>query len=161
MTDNESEKKKVSDLISTSRFAMLTTVDDLGKFVARPMTVQEREFDGDLWFFAARDSTAVTQLEVNPGAGVTITSNDTWVSLSGTAETVDDAAKIKELWNPLVEAWFPEGADDPNITLVKFSSDSAEYWDTPGGRVASVISFVKSKVTGEPYSGGESAKVDL
>lgn len=158
---DSSDTKKVSDLISASRFAMLTTVDDLGKLVARPMTVQEREFDGDLWFIASRDSTAVTQLGVNPGAGVTITSNDTWVSLSGTAETVDDAAKVKDLWNPFVDAWFPEGPDDPNVVLIKFSSDSAEYWDTPGGRVASAISFVKSKITGDAYSGGESAKVDL
>ncbi len=29
--------------------------------------------------------------------------------------------------------------------------DKAEYWDTPGSKVASAISLVKSKLTGEPY----------
>ena len=158
---NESDLKKVNDLVDGIRFAMLTTVDDLGKLVARPLTVQEREFDGDLWFLATRDSTAVVQLGVNPGAGVTLTSNDTWISLSGTAEMVDDSAKVKEFWNPFVEAWFPEGPDDPNIVLIKFTSDSAEYWDTPGGRVATVVNFVKAKVTGNQFDGGESAKVEL
>jgi general stress protein 26 len=153
--------QKVNELIDGIRFAMLTTVDDLGKLVARPLTVQEREFDGDLWFLATRDSTAVTQLGVNPGAGVTLTSGDTWVSLSGTAEMVDDKAKVKKFWNPFVEAWFPEGPDDPNIVLLKFSSDSAEYWDSPGGRIASAISLVKAKVTGEQYDGGENGKVEL
>ena len=45
--------------------------------------------------------------------------------------------------------------------LIKVHADSAEYWDTPGGRIASVISFVKAKVTGEPYSGGENETVSL
>jgi general stress protein 26 len=105
--------------------------------------------------------TAVTQLQVNPGAGVTLPSSDTWISLSGTAATVDDRTKIKELWNPFVDAWFPDGSDDPGITLVKFTADGAEYWDTPGGKVATAIGFVKARVSGEPYSGGENSKVEL
>lgn len=44
---------------------------------------------------------------------------------------------------------------------MKVSGDSAEYWDTPGGRVATVLSFAKAKLTGERYSGGENEKVDL
>jgi len=45
--------------------------------------------------------------------------------------------------------------------VLKFSADSAEYWDTPGGKIATAFSFVKSKITGERYDGGESGKVDL
>ena len=45
--------------------------------------------------------------------------------------------------------------------LIKIHAHGAEYWDTPGGRIASVISFVKAKVTGEPYDGGENERVDL
>ena len=47
------------------------------------------------------------------------------------------------------------------IVLIKFNGHSAEYWDTRGGRVASVISFGKAKVTGERYQGGENEKVLL
>jgi pyridoxamine 5'-phosphate oxidase like protein len=39
--------------------------------------------------------------------------------------------------------------------------DGAEYWDTPGGRVATMISFAKAKVTGQPYDGGENEQVSL
>jgi general stress protein 26 len=161
MTDAPDDVTKLTELIEGIRFAMLTTVDDLGKLVARPMTLQRTEPNGDLWFLASRDSTAVSQLGVNPSAGVTLTSGDTWISLSGTGEMVDDSAKVKEFWNPWVEAWFPEGPDDPNVVLIKLTSDSAEYWDTPGGRVATIISLIKSKVTGESYDGGENAKVEL
>jgi len=161
MPDTPAEVFQLKKLIEGIRFAMLTTIDDVGKMVARPMTLQQTESDADLWFLAARDSTAIAQLAINPGCGITLTSGDTWISLSGTAGMVDDSAKVKELWNPWVEAWFPDGPDDPNVVLIKFSSDSAEYWDTPGGRVASVISLIKAKVTGETYDGGENAKVEL
>ena len=74
---------------------------------------------------------------------------------------VTDEAKKKELWNSGVAAWFPDGPDDDEIVLIKVEGDSAEYWDTPGGRIATALSFAKAKVTGEPYSGGDNEKVEL
>ena len=41
------------------------------------------------------------------------------------------------------------------MVLIKVDPHTAEYWDTPGGRVASLLSFVKAKVTGEPYEGAD------
>ena len=45
--------------------------------------------------------------------------------------------------------------------LLKVDADSAEYWDTPGGRLATAFSFVKAKVTGDQPDTGEKAVVDL
>lgn len=161
MPDHQEAVAKVAGLAKGIRIAMLTTVDQDGHLVARPMAQQEVEFDGDLWFFADRDSSTVKQLQVNPHVGVSLSSSDTWVSICGTAAVVNDPAKAHDLWNSGVEAWMPQGPDDPSVVLLKVSADSAEYWDTPGGRVASVLSFVKSKVTGQPYDGGENEKVEL
>lgn len=161
MTDITEQVAKVADLAKGIRIGMLTTVDTDGRFISRPMAQQEVEFDGDLWFFAEGDSRKVVQIAANPQVGVTLTSNDTWISLHGEAEVVQDKAKAKELWNGWVEAWLPQGPDDANVVLIKVTSHSAEYWDTPGGRIASVISFVKSKVTRERYDGGENEKVSL
>jgi len=47
------------------------------------------------------------------------------------------------------------------VLLLKVDAHTAEYWDTPGGRVASLISLVKSKVTGERYEGGDQGTVAL
>ncbi|TQL54453.1 general stress protein 26 [Subtercola boreus] len=152
---------RVAELIKGFRFAMMTTRSADGKLVSRPFTVQDTTFDGDLWFIVARDSHEIAEISADPVVNVAFTSGDTWVSLSGRAEQVDDAAKLKDLWNSAVDAWFPDGPEDPNATLVKFESDSAEYWDTPGGRVATVFSLVKSKLTGKPYDGGENEKVEL
>lgn len=153
--------RKVAELIEGNRFGMFTTTDLSGTLTSRPMALQEVEFDGDLWFFTARDSRKVSHLSAAPQVNVTVGSGSTWVSLTGDASVVDDLAKKQELWNGAVEAWFPDGPDDLNVILVKVNGRSAEYWDSPGGRVATAVSFAKAKVTGQPYDGGENQRVQL
>ena len=161
MADDTEGAAKVAELAKDIRIAMLTTMDAEGHHISRPMAQQEVEFDGDLWFFAERNSRKVQHITANPEVGVTLSSSDTWVSIEGEALVVDDLAKKKELWNQWVEAWFPDGPEDPDIVLIKIEAHGAEYWDTPGGRIASAISFVKAKVTGKAYDGGENERVDL
>lgn len=161
MTDTAPDAHTVAELMKDIRIGMLTTIDADDHFVSRPMAQQEVEFDGDLWFFAKRDSRKVAHIAARPAVGVTLTSQDTWVSLSGHAVVVQDRARARELWNPAVEAWFPEGPDDPSIILIKVTGDTAEYWEGPGGRVATLFSFAKAKVTGRPYDGGENETVRL
>lgn len=161
MTDAPEEVAKLAKLMNGIKIAMLSTVDADGNFNSRPMAQQEVEGDGDLWFFAETDSSAVAHIASNPHVGVTLSSASTWISIHGTAEVVNDPAKLHELWNAGVEAWLPEGPDDPNVRLIKVNADGAEYWDTPGGRVASAMSYIKSKATGKPYDGGENETVNL
>jgi general stress protein 26 len=155
------ETRKVADLMKGQRFGMLTTTDPDGTLISRPMALQEVEFDGDLWFFAARDSRKIRHLDSHAQVNVTVGSGGSWVSLTGTGVVVTDTARKRELWNTVVEAWFPEGPDDDGVVLLKVQADSAEYWDSPGGRLATALSFAKAKLTGERYSGGENETVDL
>jgi general stress protein 26 len=162
MADETPDARKVAELIKDAgRIAMLTTRAPDGTLTSRPMALQETEFDGDLWFFATRDSRKVTHVTADPQVNVEVTSADTWVSLTGSARVVQDDAKKRELWNSGVEAWFPNGPEADDIVLIKVEGDSAEYWDTPGGRISTALSFAKAKATGKPYSGGENEKVDL
>jgi general stress protein 26 len=160
MTDQD-DIAKVAELLQKFRIAMLTTTDADGTLTSRPMAVQEAEFDGDLWFFAQRDSRQVEHLRRQPAVGVSLASSDSWVSVSGTAELVTDPAKARELWNSAVEAWFPEGPEDPGVLLIKVHAEGAEYWDTPGGRVTTLLSYAKSRLTGGRPDVGDNARVDL
>jgi general stress protein 26 len=155
------ETRKVTELLKDQRLGMLTTTAPTGTLTSRPMALQETEFDGDLWFFAERTSRKVSHLAEHPQVNVTVGSGSTWVSLTGRAAVVDDEAKKRDLWNAAVGAWLPQGADDPTVVLIKVTGESAEYWDTPGGRIATVLSFAKAKVTGERFEGGENETVRL
>ena len=152
---------KLIELAKDIHITMFTTVDSEGHFVSRPMAQHLVEPDGDLWFFAERDSRLLEQLAADPHVGLTLTSNQTWISIDGTGELVDDPARKQELWNQWAEAWLPGGKTDPNVVLIKVDPHSAEYWDTPGGRVASLVSLVKAKVTGKPYEGADQGRVEL
>ena len=161
MAEQTGEISKLAELAKDIRVAMLTTVDEEGHFVSRPMAQQEVEFDGDLWFFAERDSRVVRNIALDPHVGVTLSSNSSWISIDGEAEVIQDPVKARELWNTWVEAWMPQGPDDPNLVLIKVTGHGAEYWDSPGGRVASILSFAKAKITGDRYEVGENERIDL
>jgi general stress protein 26 len=162
MTSATDETRKVAELItSAGRIAMLTTRAPDGTLISRPMALQEVEFDGDLWFFADAGSRKVAHVSADPQVNVAVGAASTWVSLTGGATVVRDLAKKRELWSKVVEAWFPDGPEADHVVLIRVEAWSAEYWDTPGGRVASLISLVKAKATGQPYSGGENETVDL
>lgn len=159
MTHTTDDREKLAGLIKDFRIAMLTTQEGDGKLVSRPLTVQEAEFDGDLWFLVSK-STALGAIPADSTANVALSSDSSWVSLAGTARIVESPKRIDELWNPVVEAWFPGGKDDPDVGVLKFTADAAEYWDSPG-KIATVFRFVKAKITGDRPDGGDSGKVEL
>ncbi|WP_028050443.1 pyridoxamine 5'-phosphate oxidase family protein [Cellulomonas sp. URHD0024] len=151
----------VAKLIKDTRIAMLTTVGSDGALVSRPMGVQDVDFDGDLWFFADEDSHKVHEIESGSPANAAFAGSTSWVSVSGEADVVRDLARIKELWGPTAEAWFPDGPETPGVVLIALRGRTAEYWQSPGGRLTTVLSLVKAKVTGERYDGGENETVPL
>lgn len=152
---------KVRDLLKEHHLAMLTTIDADGALVSRPMGVQDVDFDGDLWFFTSLTSHKAAEIRAHSAANAAFAGSSSWLSVAGTAEVVQDRAKIDELWGPVAAAWFPDGPSTPDLALIRLRAQSAEYWDSPGGRLATAISFVKAKVTGQAYDGGENAAVEL
>lgn len=125
------------------------------------MQTQQVEFDGTIWFFTDVQSDRVAEITANPRVNVAYaSSSESYVSVTGMAEIVQDPARTHELWNPLLRAWF-DSADDPRIRLVRVDAESAEYWDTPGGKIASLISLVRSAVTGNRDTSGDNQTVQL
>jgi general stress protein 26 len=149
MTDT-GDRKKLVELMDDMPIAMLTTFGGSG-IRSVPMARQEVEPGAELWFIADRTGRHVADIEGEPRVAVTFSSRDAWVALTGRAYVVDDRAKLEELWNTFAEAWLPGGPDNPDATLLRVDVDEAEYWDTPGGKVASLVSFAKTKLTGDTY----------
>jgi len=161
---NDNDVKKLGELIKDIRIAMLTTVDENGSLHSRPMATQEAEFNGDLWFFT--DSTTPKVREVAREHQVNISyaqpDDNRYISVSGTAEIVKDKAKMEELWNPALKAWFPKGLEDPNIVLLKTRVEKAEYWDFPSSTLVQLVGFFKAIATGKSYDGGgDNEKIEL
>ena len=157
MTDDSG---KLIDLMRDMHVAMFTTRTDEGTLRSVPMARQEVDPSAELWFITARDTEHVRDIQARPHVGLTFSSSDAWVSIQGTATVDDDEVKLKELWNTFAEAWLPGGPEDGNATLIRVDATGGEYWDTPGNKIASLISFAKTKVTGETYDAGH-GRADL
>lgn len=162
-TQEKSDIEKIAKMIKDIDFGMLTTVNEDGTLHSRPMSANRNvEFDGDVWFFTYGSSHKVIEAQKNPNVNVSFSDikGQTYVSLSGTAELVRDQAKIKELWEPILKAWFPEGLDTPDLALLKVSAQKAEYWDSPGNFISKTIELVRA-LSGQPVEIGENKKIDL
>ena len=155
---------KLREIVKAVDICMLTTVDERGDLHSRPMSNnREVEFDGDLWFFTYGSSHKVDEVGRVPKVNASFADVDAqqYASLTGRAEVVRDRAKIKELWRPHMRAWFPEGAETPDIALLKVTVERAEYWDSSQSIVAHAWSLVTSLFKGEPAELGENEKLDL
>jgi general stress protein 26 len=157
------DHKKLAELISEFRFVMLTTAAADGSLHSRPMTMQDRDFDGDLWFFTSADAPKVW--EANRGHQVNVSFSDphknTYISVSGTANLVRDRKKIEELWKPPYKLFFPKGLEDPELALLKVTVEKAEYWDSPSSFLGRTFTFAKAWATGKISALGDHGKVEL
>lgn len=142
---------KVAELIKDINMGMMTTEAEDGLLHSRPMATQKTEFDGTLWFFTGRSTGKISEIDWNPEVNLSYAApGDTkYVSVSGTAEIVEDRAKMAELWSDIYKAWFPQGLDDPDLCLMKVEVTFAEYWDVPSGKMVQVFGFLKALATGE------------
>ncbi len=154
------ELHKLKEEIKDIRTAMLTTQREDGNFHSRPMATHAIDDDGTMWFFTYENSNKVQEIQKNNRVSLVFsdTGAETYVATSGTGEIVKDRAKINELWNDVLKTWFPDGKDDPNITLLKVTTHSGEYWDRPGGKMMQLFEMAKGALTGQPDTSGRDEK---
>jgi general stress protein 26 len=121
---------KLVAMIEALDVGMLTTEDENGHLRSRPMATQRAEA-GVLWFFTAKDSPKIEEINKDDEVNVSYAdpNNQVYVSVSGLAQTFRDPAKVRELWSGGAQRWFPEGPDDPRLMILKVQITGAEYWD--------------------------------
>jgi general stress protein 26 len=145
------------------RVAMMTTTSPDGSLHSRPMATCEGLEDGSLWFFTSCETEKVREINVDHRVNVTYSDaeDDRYVAIAGTAEIVRDRGKMKELWSPLLRAWFPRGLEEPDIALLRVDVERAEYWDPTAGVLSAIVSRVRSAVTGSPGWPAKHGRIEL
>lgn len=122
---------KIAELIKDVKFAMMTTVTSEGHLHACPMTTSETSLGAkEIWFIGDKQTETVADIKENPQVNLAYVSQDDkdYVSINGTAELVDDQAKLDELWSPVYNAFYENGKEDADIQLIKVVPNGAEYW---------------------------------
>ena len=154
--------QKFKDIIAEVQVCMFITSTTQNE-IARPMATIHMEEDGTLWFFANRTSGKVHDLNTDhvvhlvyahPGKSAYM---DVW----GLANVVADRQKLKEMWKPMVKAWFPNGPDDVALCLIKVKPNDAHYWDNESGRMIEFMRLMTAVVTGEPVGDSVEGSLEL
>ena len=156
-------KRKVWEMIKDVEVAMMVTTGSDGHLHGRPMRAVNKEFDGVLWFFATAGTHVIEEARQDSKVLLAYSdpSSQNYVAVAGTASVVQDKAKQKALWNEAMRVWYPGGAEDPKITLLKVECDGAEYWDAPSSTLVHAYGYIKAVTTGEPPHPGHNDKVDF
>lgn len=152
--------EKLHSLIDVMHTAMLSTAQG-ARMRSRPMAVIKNE-GHVLWFFTGKDSDKAHEIEGHSQINVAFAdvSQNKYVSISGRAQIVDDRAKAKELWTVFAKGWF-DGPDDPDLRMIRFEMESAEYWDAPSSKTLYLFNLLRSAVTGSEVGMGENEKVTV
>lgn len=148
-------------MVDKAKVAMLTTVSAEGRLRSRPLHTERMDEDGMLWFIVNAAAPKVGEIQDHRGeVGVSYVDleKQNFVSLTGTAHLVHDAAKKAALWGRISEAWFPHGKEDPSIALLKVVPERGEYWDGPAGKAGQLLAFVKAAVAGDVSGFGTQRK---
>lgn len=163
MKSKAERMSKLRELIDDISIASLVTMDADGVMRARPMATQALDENSELWFFTNDYAAKVDNVLVHPQVCVSYADpgKNSYVSVSGPAELVRDKEKIRELWKPILKAWFPKGVDDPDIALLKVEAVSAQYWDAANSKLVQLFGVIKALATGQAADGGENEKVNV
>lgn len=153
-------------LIKDVKTAMFTTIDERGMIRSRPLhtlDVDAQEGVAELWFFTAGASSKIDEIidEQQVNVSYSDPATQSYVSVSGIATASRDRERIRRLWKPIHKAWFPEGVDDPALTLIHVRIVRAEYWDAPSNGLINAFGIAKAIVLGETYEPGENEKLQL
>lgn len=140
---------RVKELVEDIDYTMLTTQDDSGQLVSRPMSTRQMDENGDIWFFTSEDTKKVDEAEEHRDVGLSYldSKGHRYVSVSGRALVVHDEEKMKELYSPDLDIWFEDGLDTPGITLLRVTPTECEFWEPAKGKIAMAATMLKALVT--------------
>lgn len=136
---------KIKEIVDEAKSCFFCTSASTGESsAARPMSVQQVDDEGNLWFLSAKDSHKNQELAVDPTVKLYFqgSAHSNFLYLNGHAIVSTDQAKIKELWEPVIKTWFTGGVEDPRITVIKVTPTDGYYWDNKHGDTVAGIKML-------------------
>jgi len=152
---------KLQDLAKDIDICMFCTRTGDLPVQTRPMSTNSVDAEGNIWFISSKASNKNSELKQDSKVQLIYSKpNDAhFLSVTGKAHVITDRKKINDLWNSSAKAWFPEGKEDPDVSLIKVVPGEAKYWDTKHGKMISLLKIATAAVTGQPGDIGVEGKL--
>lgn len=130
---------------------------------AVPMSRQEVDEEGNIWFLFSSESTSHRNLGKNDKISLLYAhvGDYNFLSINGRAEISQDRERIDKYWNKMIEAWFEKGKEDPHIRVLKVIPDEAHYWDNKSNKLVTLVKIAASAISGQQMDIGREGKLSL
>jgi general stress protein 26 len=155
--------KKMKELAEDIRSCMFCTGVDSLPFETRPMSTLEVDDNGNFWFFSGIESNKNFEILQDDQVQLIYAKPSSlhFMSVYGRAEISKDRVQIDRLWNDFAKAWFKEGKDDPELTVICVKPEQVCYWDTKHGKMISLLKIAISAVTNKQMDDGVEGKIKV
>lgn len=130
---------------------------------AVPMSRQEVDDEGNLWFLFSSESETHSNLQKNKHISVLYAdiSSYNFLSINGIAEISQDKLRIDKYWNKMIEAWFEKGKEDPNIRILRITPSEAHYWDNKSNKLVTFLKVAASAISGQKLDIGREGNLNV
>jgi len=121
----------------------------------QPMTAFVERETNTLWFFTRKDTDLAQSVTAGDGAAFIYTDRKLQACIDGRLSLAHDRERIDRYWNAHVAAWYPEGKDDPELTLLRLDVTDAAVWITEGGLLKYAFEVAKANASKSTPDVGE------
>jgi general stress protein 26 len=156
--------KKLKGLAKEIDICMFCTQLDQLPISARPMSANEVDDEGNLWFISNAKSNKNFEIKQDDKVQLFFSkiADSQYLSVFGNATIYTDRSKIEEHWQPMAKAWFQDGKDDADVSIIKVTPSYAYYWDTKDGKAVAFLKWGIGAVTGLKIDdGGVEGKINV
>lgn len=155
----------IQEMVKEISYTMMTTRNHEDHLHSCPMNTTETSIGAkEIWFIGHKPSETVDHINKNPEVNLAYVTQDSekYLSISGTAELVEDEEKLNELWSIAYNAYFEKGKEDPKVQLIKVTPHGAEYWAN-GNAIASAVKMAAAALSDNAVekSLGENFSIEL
>lgn len=153
--------EKLQTLTKSAAICLMATSLQKRPLSTRPMSTLQVDDGGNFWFFSQKTSQKNSELRENPEIQLFYTNmaSSEYLTVYGHATISHNQAKIEELWSPIAKAWFPEGKEDPELTIVKVTPLEAHYWDTKHNKMVQLVKILAGSIIGRPLDDGIEGRI--
>lgn len=142
---------KLKELSEKARTCMfITKLEDRSPTNSRPMSLQECDKEGNLWFLSSKASGKNMQIEKDNAVQLYFmnSSDYEYLSIVGDAFIYDDKSTIEDKWSVFASAWF-DGKEDPDVSVIRVTPSEVYYWDTKFGKFVTMLNFISVIIGGK------------
>lgn len=158
MKDQAEVQSRLWREIEKRQIGMLGLVGEAPRHF-QPMTAFLDQDAGQLWFFTYNDTDLAES--AGPGAQAMFVfqhERELFACIGGALRIAVDRERMDRYWNAAVAAWYPNGKDDPKLTMLCLDPRDAEVWISETGPIRYAWEVAKANAThSTPDVGGHTS----